>query len=831
MVAKSTNLRLRMVAFSALAMVGSVAAQDASDSTSSGRVTGLEEIVVTARRVEERLQDVPISITVYTQEQLEDRNITTAAELGVYTPSLTTNQRFGADKASFAIRGFSMIETTSPTVAVYFADVVAPRAIAGTASGNGAGPGNFFDLQNVQVLKGPQGTLFGRNTTGGAILFVPQKPTSESEGYVEVSGGNYDLRRAQGVFNAPLTDSFRMRLGVDWQHRDGYLENHSGIGPDDFADSNYLAARASFVADITPNLENYFIARYTESDTNGIMFRMAGCNRGDDPTNPRTGRAVLLAPLGCNQVDRQAARGDGLYDVENVVPDPRHWQEEWQVLNTTTWRATDELTVRNIVSYGEFLERFYMNIGGDRLIMTTGPNAGRSFSGTTTIHHLPGQYGAAQSTFTEEFQLLGRSLGGRLAWQTGAYFELSEPLHGGNATFSETGLFCSDITQLQCEAITIQQLASLGLIRNKIAFRNIGVYGQGMHEFNDRFAITAGLRYTMDRIKGKGGRVTVRFPTPNNPVGNCVHPDRLSVITLDPADCFGEEFVEKSKEPTWVIDLQYKPLTDVMLYAKYARGYRQGGVNPSNIGVETWEPEKVDTYELGMKTTFHGGVSGTFNIAAFYNDLERQQLQATAIGCTVQTCGYNSGVPGARLIVNAGDSRIRGIEVESSISLLDGLRLDFGYAYLDTKLKEFTPPTLVPGGPYATINPVEVGGDLPFSPDHRFTASATYALPIAASLGNISFGATYVYTSSQLGGDTNPQNPFRKLPSSELVNLNFDWKSIAGSRVDLAAFVTNLTEEEVYLNVTGNWQTAGFESIVPNVPRMYGVRLKYRFGQ
>ncbi|MCB2076859.1 MAG: Plug domain-containing protein, partial [Novosphingobium sp.] len=125
-----------------------------------------DAIVVTARRIEESLQDVPISITVFDQEQIDNRNVTTATDLATYTPSLTSNNRFGPDKASFVIRGFSMLETTSPTVGVYFNDVVAPRATAGTASGNGAGPGSFFDLQNVQVLKGPQGTLFGRNTTG-----------------------------------------------------------------------------------------------------------------------------------------------------------------------------------------------------------------------------------------------------------------------------------------------------------------------------------------------------------------------------------------------------------------------------------------------------------------------------------------------------------------------------------------------------------------------------------------------------------------------------------------------------------------------------------------
>src|ERR1700758_550902 len=163
---------------SLLALTTAAVAQEAG--------TGLEEIVVTARRMEERLQDVPISMTVFTQDQLSNRNITNAEDLANITPSLSVNNNFGSENASFAIRGFVQDAATPPSVGVYFADVVAPRGpTQGTQAGDGAGPGNFFDLQNVQVLKGPQGTLFGRNTTGGAVLLVPQKPKTVFEGFVE----------------------------------------------------------------------------------------------------------------------------------------------------------------------------------------------------------------------------------------------------------------------------------------------------------------------------------------------------------------------------------------------------------------------------------------------------------------------------------------------------------------------------------------------------------------------------------------------------------------------------------------------------------------------
>ncbi len=214
----------------------------AQDAQEAEDLTGAD-IVVTARRTEERLQDVPISITVFNQEQLDQRNVVSGNDLAAYTPSLSVNTRFGSDFASFSIRGFYQENRTTASVGTYFADVVAPRGGGSTQGGDGAGPGSFFDLQNVQVLKGPQGTLFGRNTTGGAILLVPKKPSDKLEGYVEGGLGNYNMHRVQAVLNVPLGENFKIRGGVDWQERKGYMKNISGIGPEDFSNTDYIAAR------------------------------------------------------------------------------------------------------------------------------------------------------------------------------------------------------------------------------------------------------------------------------------------------------------------------------------------------------------------------------------------------------------------------------------------------------------------------------------------------------------------------------------------------------------------------------------------------------------
>ncbi len=836
----------------AAAVIGAISAAPALAQGSSGEeAASVNDIIVTARRIEERLQDVPISITVLSQGDIANRNITTATELATYTPSLSTNQRFGPDKASFAIRGFSQIDTTSPTVGVYFADVVALRANAGTTSGNGAGPGQFFDLQNVQVLKGPQGTLFGRNTTGGAILLVPQKPKDKFEGYVEGSVGNYDLWRVQAVINAPLSDTIRARIGIDRQKREGYMRNQSPVGPKDFADSNYFALRASLVADLTPDIENYTVGRYSRSNTHGMKMKLMACNNNTNSaaTPPvagvppladsyrqfvsapisipsRSGRALQYAQPACDQLARQNARGDGFYDIENDVPNPFNLLKEWQVINTTTWKASDSLTIKNIVSYGDFREQFWLSIGGERLLIASGPNAGKSFP-ATIIRNAPGEYGAAQKTFTEELQFQGNSADNKLIWQAGGYLELSNPIGNGNTTLSEGGLACIDSQKFQCEALAGG--AALGLIKNSAKFRNIGIYGQATYNFSDQFAITGGLRYTMDRTEGQGGRLTITFPTPNNPQGVCANPRiRPGQIHMDFDSCVSKGFVSKSSKPTWLIDLEYKPIPDMLLYVKYARGYRQGAVNASNIGLETWLPEKIDNYELGAKASFNSGsLRGYFNVAGFWNELKDQQLSVTVIGCTVATCGFNSGIPGARVIVNAGASRVAGIEVDASVTAWDSLKLDLGYAYLDTILKEFVPRPLPADSPFQPPAPIATGVDLPFSPKHRITATLTYTLPLDKSIGEISFGGTFVHTTTQIA---DYQSPFGLMPASNLLNLNVNWNNVGGLPVDLAAFVTNVTKAEFPVNVANNWSGNGFEAVVTNVPRMWGFRLKYRFG-
>ena len=806
-------------------------AQSGSDRSDSG-AEATADIIVTARRSEERLQDVPISITVLSQEDIAKRNIVSTADLGSYVPSLSVNNQFGPEKSSFVIRGFTQAYHTAPTVGVYFGDVIAPRALGPTTSGNGSGVGSMFDLQNLQVLKGPQGTLFGRNTTGGAILLVPTKPTDSLEGYVEGSAGAYNLRRIQAVLNVPLSDTFRARLGVDRNKRDGYLDNHSGVGPDHLRDTNYIAARLSVVADLTPDLENYIIASYSRTKTNGDVPKFAACNQSAANQFLQTFNPAYFLPFAsCAQIARQEARGDGMWDVESNHPDPRQQVNQWQVINTTTWRASDTLTVKNIASYAEYREWAAFSLWGDNLLIPPGfPGAGHLASKTISMY--TGNKGptTAQSTFTEELQLQGGSSDGKINWQAGAYLEISKPL-AWNSQLVEIFISCSDVKHNVC---TPTDTGSISDASSKDYFNNKGLYAQGTYKFTDQLSLTGGFRYTMDRQRDKAQLLNVAFPTALQGAALYICQNRLlhhgsggfgePLIVPNSNNC-NQTIKIKSNRPTWLIDLDYKPGDDILLYAKWARGYRMGAITNNSIGFETVTPETVDTYELGAKTSFRGPVPGYFNIAAFYNNFRDQQLTVNSV-IKPEWLGI---IPPAAPNVNAGKSRMWGVEIDAAVRPFEGLSIDIGYTYLNTKLQEFTAPPL-PIYYSQLYSATDIGGALPLSPRNRVTVTGSYTLPLDESIGRISFGATFTHTDANAATSQQASPLLYKIKASDLLNLNVDWHSVMGLPVDAAFFMTNVTNEARIVFPTQSWGTFGGDGGHVNEPRMWGVRLKYRFG-
>ncbi|MGB0218013.1 MAG: TonB-dependent receptor [Sinimarinibacterium flocculans] len=806
------------------------------------RARAIEEIIVTAQRREESAQDVPISITVFDGKQLGNANITNSADLALYTPSLSANTRFGADNATFSIRGFTQELRTTASVATYMAEVVAPRGQSSQTSGDGAGPGAMFDLANVQVLKGPQGTLFGRNTTGGAVLLVPNRPTDEFSGYLELSGGEWSAQRAQGVVNVPFSEGFRTRLAVDLNQRDGHLDNITGIGTDAMGSVDYLSARFSTVWDIGDNAENYTILSYIDSESTGYSSQLYACNG-----NYLQGGFFLVfagalhVPACQDQLRRQAAAGqDDFYDVVSTIASPMTDIEEKRLINTLTWHLSETVTLKNILAYAHlhtengsdiFGTQFRYNtpllalpaalqpvlgllgLGGGGLPLDPNPN--REFKTGVSVPN-PDIPVTSQETYVAELQLQGEAGDGTFIWQGGLYYENSVP--DGFSGNNSAGLVSCELSTLEGDPSGFNCYDPLGgavggvLVQEyKTEYLNQAVYAQGTWNISDQFSTTLGLRYTWDESEGYGIKTSYRW---------------LLAVPLGSAQEITTPRV-KSEAPTGVIEFDYKPFDGMMAYAKYIRGYRQGNVIlAADPGADTFEPEKVDTYEIGLKTLFGGPVPGQLNLAAFYNDFTDQQLQLGYISrSALQTT----------TIVNAGKSRIAGIEGDVAFSLTENLTLALAFSLLETELLEQEDQTArvsEAGGAIAgfSVTPIaDVGDELPYAPDQTYIVSLNWRLPVSVNLGEMDLGLTYSAIGEQRSAATS-SGPFGMLDAFQTLNVNFGWGRIFGSAMDLVVFGTNVLDEEYVTYTSGTYNLLGFESRMLGTPRMVGARLRYNFG-
>lgn len=820
---------------------------ESADIPAPRKAIAIEEIVVTAQRREESLQDVPISIAVLDQKQLSAANITNSADIARYTPSVSAFTRFGPENTTFAIRGFAQDLRTTAAVGTYFAEVVAPRGQSVQTSGDGAGPGALFDLQNVQVLRGPQGTLFGRNTTGGAVLLVPKRPTDEVEGYVEMTVGNFDNQRIQSVVNLPLADNFRIRLGIDDNERDGTLNNVTNIGPDELGNVNYTAGRVSALWDVTDNIQNYTILSMTDSDSNGYTAQLFACNNpipgllnpsaydlqqlvsgvldllatGDiNPLDPVPGVPIgspfaLLTFSACqNQLADQAAAGqNGFYDLANTFKTSITKIRERRVINTTTWDINDDLTFKNIVAYGHLFTNNGSNVFGNAFPDPTAPNSGRylALGGSIVSPNVPV---TNQQTWVWEGQLQGTSFDDSLKWQVGAYFENSTPdgSSGGNTAafiYCDFATVEGDPSQYDCNDIYQGILGGVLQFDFKTEYLNQAVYGQATYSLSDSLDVTLGLRYTRDETKGRGIKTLYRYN---------LNLQQAPEITIQTPKV-------ESSAPTGQLEFSYRPFDGIMTYAKYVRGYRQGTVNmAADPGLDTHDPETVDTYEVGFKSTFEWPIPGRFSIALFDNTLTDMQLQG----------GYISRTSGpTTAIFNAGKGTSRGLEFEFFVQPFEFMTANFSYSYLDTELVEsadFCGEVQRVGflEGFSCTPIADVGDELPLAPKSSYVASLNFMLPVPSSIGEVGFGVTYVYTGPQRTAATSA-SPFAVLDDFNLLNLNLSWSEMFGEPFGLTLFATNVLDTEYVTYASGTYRTLGIESRTTGQPRTIGARLRYEF--
>ncbi|WP_373081031.1 TonB-dependent receptor [Zhongshania sp.] len=785
---------------------------------------GLEEVIVTATRREQNLQDVAISMTVLSQEQISNANMTNSADLAAFTPGLTTNNRFGSENASFAIRGFTMELRTTASVGVYFAEVAAPRGQNVQTSGDGAGPGTLFDLENIQVLKGPQGTLFGRNTTGGAVLMVPTKPTDTFEGSAELTTGDRGLRELKAIVNVPFGDDFKIRLSVSDKEADGHVRNVSGIGSDELSNVDYTAFRLSSLIDISDSMTNYTVLNYADSDTFGGTASLFDCSSATPAENP----LVAFTGTGCNQqlADQAAAGQDGFYDAVSTVANPITAIEDIRFINKFSWAFAENYTFNSILSMSNLVTDNTSDIFGTKFTETQASLLGLPVSVAVADprrEFVPGvsiaprdAHVTDQAGRVAELQIQGLSFDGALDWQSGLYWEDSQP-NGFSGNDSAILVSCDvstietgDPDQYNCFDVTNGALGGVSQIRNKTVYRNKAIFAQGTYDVFDWMSITAGARYTWDDTKGFINFTRYTFVA-----------DQIQTPTVRV-----EQASQSSEAPTGLMEVQFRPYEDVMVYGKYVRGYRQGSVNmAADVGIQTHDKETVDTFEIGAKTSFDWIIPGRVNFALFDNDFTDMQLQG----------GYVSSDKGpTTAIFNAGSASIRGAEIEGFFQLAEGLILNLSYSRLLTELLEQEdnqPKVAAASGPVggATFSPSAVVGDeLPFASDVSYTVGLSYTRPMGPDLGLLNIGLNYSYIGEQRMSGTGT-TPYDMLGSFDLLNGNVSWFDIMGTPLDLTVFGTNLQDDDYTTYISGTDSSLGFSSRQVGSPRTIGARLKYNF--
>jgi len=766
----------------------------------------IQTITVTARRTAENPQDVPIAISAFSADDLQREQIGDVQDLQGRVPSLTissNSQLRGTETPT--IRGQGGTFGASPGVVVYVAEVPVPEDAITHGQG---GPGKFFDLADLQVLKGSQGTLFGRNTTGGALLVEPHKPDNRFEAAISSEGTSFSGNTSQGIVNLPLIpDTLLLRAGAQFVNRNGFTRDV--VTGEDYDNKHYWTTRLGLTWKPTAQVENYLFGYYTHSSDNGTGTVIEGINQSglnygvlasalqaQGLPLPTQQEADLLN-VGCQYFDAKAPSTNCGQDIvaEQRARGPRNVQfsaapndflETAAAVDQLKYDITRHLQLRNIASFSFLKHQFRWDLDGSRAAMDEVVNA-KGVNATDT------------QQYSEELQLQGRTLHSRLKYVVGFYYQDQRP-SGPQAEYP-VALF----TTLPAETYGVTQ-------------RSYAPYAQGTYDLGgvadalDGIKLTGGVRYTTDHVDGFS----------NAGIGEHSAQFRKSVLTYTAG-------VDKSIDHT-------------LLYGKLSRGYKAGGfqataVNPADY---TFKPEYVSTYELGQKSDFSiGGVPARLDTAFFYTDYTDMQRAATDSYLVPGTTTYAYG--GA--VFTAGKAAIEGFETEAQVQPFTGFDLSLNYAYTRGKYSEFT---LVNNG----VNPqldctgqlINQGGTVqlacvPFQYTARNQASVTarYRVPGELAKGKVDGSVSYSWTDRQYASSyTLPAaEPGAWLGAFGLLNASLDWSWALGtqSTLGLHFFGTNLTNRLYRISNSNIWNVAYFQSSIYGEPRIFGVQLAYGWGK
>lgn len=722
-------------------------AQDAKQAAANPATAFAEaaDIIVTAARREQRLQDVPVAVTALSPVALERLNIRNSQDLMTAVPGLQVSTQTAGDgggSATFFLRGMGQQRSNNgsePAVGIYVDDFYYP-SLSGTLF-------KVIDLDAVEVLRGPQGTLFGRNTIGGAIRYTThQAELDKFQGLITSTAGNYGRYEISGAINLPLGDLAAIRLSGGHLEQGGYVRRKTdgSFAGKTGTDLVKVQARVEPTSTTYINLSG----QWSRDKLDGFTYRLG-------PIAPRPGTVpfiynLLIAPGLGLPVYNDTLNPTCFYCQPGTDSPEFSYTTNKNAFLTAGWKISDGISIKSLSGWQDIYNKQSFDLDG-----TVAPIFGRGIRPSQTY------------AFSQEVQLNGKLLEGRLNFVTGGfYYNQRQPIRALIAPFVVLG---GPAPAVPLEKRKVESYAG---------------FVDGSFKITDRLSLLGGLRYSQDRKS-----VLAVDATSLNPITSAAKTFRSS---------------------TFRAGAQYAWAHDLMTYAAVSSGFRGGGFNPYDSlqlpQLQPFDPEKSTSYEVGSRMQFLGRRI-TINPTAFYTDWTNIQVQQVVLSNPLLN-------QGSVILQNAGKARSYGFELEWSVQPSDAVRLFGNFAYLNIHYTDI-----------GRASGITVNSDFQRAPPITFSLGGSYTAKIA-NLGKFITSINYAFEDNQKSTPTD--SDALNLPGYGLLNARIDFTPNR-SRVTVSAFMTNLLEKRYYVggvDYTGNVGTAHYDV---GRPREFGLTARVNF--
>jgi len=797
--------RTVLVASTAIGLAGiahPAFAAPAAETAAAAEEAPVGEIIVTANKRNESISKVGASIVAFDTSMLANRNIVRLDELAKSVPNLALAPSTHGTPV-FTLRGIGFNSDSLgvyPAVSLSLDQAPMPFPVL---SGH-----SMYDLERVEVLKGPQGTLFGQNSTGGAINFVAAKPTKELEAGFNLDYGRFNEIHGNMYVSGPVSETVGMRLAIDAMHRDDWQYNFTR--KDSNGEQNYIAARliTDWQASDTLKFELNLNGSVDRSDPQALQIIASLPSNPAAPTPEELNAPLAPRDLRAANWSNSGRRGVGTQsDTESARP--RGNRKIFQAFLRGDLNVTDDITLTSITTYNHLKQNMAFDLDGSQYELVDNPR------GDGTI-----------DDFNQELRISNASAPGqRFRWTVGANYNHSKVNELQIITYGDNSL-----SNAGTNFIHESNVQNRGRMDNYAAFAN------GEYDISDTLTFKAGIRYTSSKNKNRmcgsdttgDQQLSALFRLLGNLLGG-------KDIPIGPGDCISLNAANLPGDPinitlkednvSWRAGIDFKPNSTTLLYANISRGYKAGAF-PVITGAtqEVFKPakqESVTSYEAGVKTRLLDNAVSLAG-AVFYQDYRDKQIQGTV----------NTALFGLlQRLDNVPKSHIFGVEAEVAIRPTAGLTLSGSMSYLKTKVDEYSGITVF------GVQKDFAGSRLPFAPSWSLTGDIDYRVPTSSG-GEVFVGAGVNYRTyqdayiagSQLQIPNNGVNRWIdrtafRIEGYALVDARIGY-TFPGEKLTVSAWGKNVFNT---FNVQNKISYNNIITQATGMPGTYGVSLKVRF--